>query len=109
MPTCAEFSRVVGTRFRVRISEKNDTVLELTQATPGRAPASSGGQARGYESFSLLFRGPGQQVIAQGTYEFDHHQLGSFSMFIVPVGREPDAVVYQAVFNQLVASPGGAT
>jgi hypothetical protein len=101
----AEFSAAVGTRFRARVTAAENAVFELTQATPGRAPGSSAGKRPVYESFSLLFRGPAQPLFPQGTYSFEHDQLGSFSMFIVPIGRESDAVVYQAVFNRLVHPP----
>ncbi|HWY75969.1 MAG TPA: hypothetical protein VN281_10150 [Verrucomicrobiae bacterium] len=102
MPTFAEFSSVVGTRFRARVTEAGDAVnFELTHATQNRAPANTGGKTPAYESFSLLFREAGQQAIPQGTYAFEHDRLGSFPMFIVPVSRESDAVIYQAVFNCL--------
>ncbi len=102
MPNFAEFLAAVGTRFRARVTATEEVAFELIQATPGRAPASSAGQGASYESFSLLFRSPGQRVIPQGTYPFQHDQLGLFEMFIVPVGQETDAVIYQAVFNCLV-------
>jgi hypothetical protein len=106
MPTFAEYSSVVGTCFRARVSEAGEAVsFELTQATPNRAPANASSKPPEYESFSLLFRGPGQKMLAQGTYDFEHERLGTFPMFIVPVSRETESVVYQAVFNQLVTPP----
>ena len=106
MPTFAEFSSVVGTSFRARANDGGDVVsFELTQATPNRIPANASARPTQYESFSLLFRGPGQKMLAQGTYDFEHERLGTFPMFIVPVSRETESVVYQAVFNQLVTPP----
>jgi hypothetical protein len=102
MPTFAEFSSVVGTRFRARLTEAGEAVsFELTQATSNRVPAKAIGKSSEYESFFLLFRGPVQKMLPQGTYAFEHDRLGSFPMFIVPVGRESDAVIYQAVFTCL--------
>jgi hypothetical protein len=62
------------------------------------------------EQFSLLFHGPDRPLLAQGIYQFDHARMGPFEMFIVPIGRAPDHLIYQAVFNRLVdQSPGPAS
>ncbi|HWY78167.1 MAG TPA: hypothetical protein VN281_21305, partial [Verrucomicrobiae bacterium] len=59
------------------------------------------------ERFSLLFSGPLNRTLLQGSYIFEHLGIGRFEMFIVPVG--PDSTnprYYEAVFNRPV---GGAT
>lgn len=54
------------------------------------------------QAFSILFRGPLDPICGQGTYHLEHDRLGAFDLFIVPVGREPDGMRYEAVFNRLV-------
>ena len=49
--------------------------------TPGRSAANQ------MECFSLLFRGSSNVSLKQGTYLFDHPELGAFAMFLVPVNQ----------------------
>ena len=52
--------------------------------------------------FSILFRGPLETPLQQGTFALKHAALGNTSLFLVPVARETDGIHYEAVFNQLV-------
>ena len=64
--------------------------------------ASQKQTAAGKEGFSLLFRGPKETTLKQGTYEIQHEQLGTFSFLIVPVGtKDTRAPHYEAVINRL--------
>jgi hypothetical protein len=68
--------------------------LALTSVTP------SGAQAEGRRrAFSLLFVGPGDIILPQATYELSHAVLGTFDLFIVPVGKNAQGVQYEAVFT----------
>ncbi|MGH3157823.1 MAG: DUF6916 family protein [Streptosporangiaceae bacterium] len=56
--------------------------------------------------FSVLFHGPLEPVLPQGTYRLEHDGLGTLDLFIVPVGpdtpepeSEPTAMRYEAVFG----------
>ena len=51
------------------------------------------------DSFSLLFDGPMESQLAQSSFEFQHSELGSLIIFIVPIGPNGDAMQYEAVFN----------
>jgi hypothetical protein len=56
----------------------------------------------GKEGFSLLFRGPKETTLRQGTYLIEHEQLGRFSFLVVPVGtKDTRAPHYEAVINRL--------
>ena len=58
--------------------------------------------AAGKEGFSLLFRGPKEATLKQGTYLIEHEELGSFSFLVVPVGtKDTRAAHYEAVINRL--------
>ena len=76
-------------------------VVELTLVTIRDMPAPPGG-----ECFTLLFRG-GAQSLGQGIYKMSHPSLGTFQLFIVPVGTDKfGAQGYLATINRL--SPADA-
>lgn len=54
------------------------------------------------ERFSLTFHGPSDTFLPQSTYRFNHPKTGEFEMFIVPIGRDENGFIYEAVFNNLV-------
>ncbi|AVQ08879.1 TPA: hypothetical protein HH295_14370 [Xanthomonas vasicola pv. zeae] len=49
--------------------------------------------------FSLLFRNGSAFLFPQQTYQMRHTRLGEIGIFLVPVARERDGFLYQAVFN----------
>lgn len=51
------------------------------------------------EPFSLIFRSSSQIVLPQRMYVLKHPAMGSVDIFLVPVGRDPRGIVYQAVYN----------
>lgn len=91
LPPLAVFSAQCGTEFPV--AGLDGVALELFEAVPldNQAPDES--------RFSLMFRGPGQAVLPQATYTLEHAALGTLVIFLVPVGRDPQGVQYQAIFN----------
>ena len=101
--TLAKFSALARTHFVVRRAPPHESVqVELVQVTSGSTVARAGPDAQQYESFSLLFHGAQSQPLGQGTHSFEHPQLGTFELFIVPVAAENGRLHYQAVFNRLV-------
>jgi len=56
-----------------------------------------------FETFSLLFVGPAEPALPQGTVELTHDTLGLLALFVVPVGRDATGMRYEAVFNRLRA------
>jgi hypothetical protein len=52
----------------------------------------------GARPFSLVFRGPGEPVLPQRIYRLEHPALGALDLFLVPIGRQPDGLRYEAVF-----------
>jgi hypothetical protein len=86
------FEENLNTKFRILLPEFQTAELELTEvletmSTPGQ------------QQFSIFFRSPPQYLLSQGTYRMEHEKLGELHIFIVPVGREQDAFLYEAVFN----------
>src|SRR2546425_279751 len=71
-------------------------VVEVTLLKVDDMPAPKGG-----ECFSLLFRG-GNQALRQDTYTLVHPSLGTFQLFLVPVGTDQNgAQGYLATVNRL--------
>lgn len=51
------------------------------------------------EQFSVHFRGPSSPVLPQRIYRIEHPQLGALEIFIVPIKRDGDGLIYEAVFT----------
>ncbi len=49
--------------------------------------------------FSLIFRTASQVVLPQKLYNLKNEKLGKLEIFLVPVARDREGVLYQAVFN----------
>jgi hypothetical protein len=79
-------------------------LLEVTER--GAADSRQLGAATRQERFSIVFRGPRERLLQQGTYEMQHDHLGAFELFLVPVGQDRDGVYYEAVFNRLRRQDG---
>jgi hypothetical protein len=89
--TRSSFAPRVGSTFSVR-GRLGAGTFKLVAVE--NLPSSRKGDEK---RFALQFqqvkgRGPGQ-----GTWAFQHQQLGRFALFVVPVGRKRGA--YEAVFN----------
>ena len=57
--------------------------------------------APGQEQFSAIFRAPLNAPVAQGIYQLEHAQFGTFGIFLVPIGRDQQGVQYEAFFNRI--------
>jgi hypothetical protein len=52
------------------------------------------------EAFSVLFVGPEDQPLAQGTFGLGHPSLPEVEILLVPVGRDREgSLLYEAIFN----------
>lgn len=102
--TLATFVDLVGTEFRVDFGGENEletTLVDARDLTHPSAPSSPERDPRHGNSFALHFRGLGQPLLPQGTYHFTHDALGTFPLFIVPIGRDRSGTTYEAIFNRL--------
>jgi hypothetical protein len=70
--------------------------MTLVQATKGH-PRDWEGVRK--EPFSLLFKCASPVVLPQRIYQFATTGFGKMDIFIVPIARDKDGIVYQAVFN----------
>ena len=81
--------------FSVGVGEAT-VEMTLVQATKGK-PRDLDGLRK--EPFALVFKCANPVILPQRTYPFERQGFGKMDIFIVPVGRESDGVIYQAVFN----------
>ncbi|AMO95462.1 hypothetical protein CFter6_2793 [Collimonas fungivorans] len=49
--------------------------------------------------FSLLFRNCSPILFAQKIFQMKHEAIGEVGIFLVPVARDQEGFLYQAVFN----------
>ena len=89
--TFDSFQATVGEGFRL---PQEQLELELVSATY----VGSGADTRPGGAFTLLFRGPGNPALTQGTRSVSHHELGDFALFLVPVADGAGHSDYEAVF-----------
>jgi hypothetical protein len=84
----------VNSKFRINTDDTNVVEIELIEAADEESTPRQ-------ERFSLIFRGPLQPFLLQGTYRIEHDKLGTLDLFLVPIAKEEDGFHYQAVFNRL--------
>jgi len=95
MVSLEEFASAANQGFDLALGESSTplTLVEMkplpVQPYPGmmRAP------------FSLIFRGASPVVLPQKLYSLNNATLGRLELFLVPVGRDREGVLYQALFN----------
>ncbi len=91
-----DYAKHLHTKFRVRAESPTEAELELVEVVGYQGGANEeGGMAR----FSLFFEGSPDVFLQQGTYAFDHEQLGEVVLFVVPVARTERGFRYESVFN----------
>lgn len=73
-------------------------LIEVTDLTPEQGKRSA--RATGKECFAAIFRGSRTVSLRQETYKVTHASMGTFEMFIVPVGASREGL-YEAIFNRL--------
>jgi hypothetical protein len=95
--TRADFAPLVGSRFRFRTPDGR-RVTAVLAAVSDRRPSRD---VRG-ECFALRFRArAARAMLAQDTYGVQHDALGTFALFIVPMGAERGRAYYEAVVNRV--------
>jgi hypothetical protein len=92
--TSESFSENLNTTFEIQVSALNAQELELIEVSKKRAGRST-------EAFDVFFLGPKKKKFTQGTYMIRHARMGTFPLFVVPVGNGNHGVCYQAVFSRL--------
>ena len=99
--TSDSFAPFVGSTFFVRPAVGPAVPLVLTASADRRQVALPANARRPPRTpFSLIFQGPGGAPLSQDTYVIVHPVLGTFPLFIVPIGMpQVGHVVYEAAFG----------
>ena len=98
--TADTFRPYIGDTFRIHrdVSQPLDTsLIEVTEL--GRKPAGAANARFTRAPFSIVFRGPRDILLPQRIYRIEHNQIGTFDLFLVPIGSDSDGLRYEAVFN----------
>jgi len=90
------FAARIGKTLRVPFENIADVELSLVEVSELK---ESKRQAR----FAVLFRGPLEVPLAQGSYVVELEETGRFDLFLVPVGRDEQGYSYEAVFNRMLS------
>ena len=87
----------VGSVYRVTDDAGNTGEVVLYEVTAGHLTWSGATRA----PFSLLFLGPHDLTMTQGTYRFEGPDGETLLIFVVPVGppANREGLLYQAIFN----------
>lgn len=51
------------------------------------------------EQFSVHFHGPADPILPQSIYRLENEEMEAMELFLVPIARDEDRVVYEAVFT----------
>jgi hypothetical protein len=89
--TKSMFAENLNSTFNLRRGTDQPLVLELVELREG-APQSD------YERFSLFFKGPRSVLLPQRSYELEHPNLGTFTLFLVPIKQDENGTYYESVF-----------
>jgi hypothetical protein len=95
--TRAMFAENLNTRFQIVDNPEAPLDLVLTRVDEGRTTPTQ-------EMFSILFHGPAHTFVPQGMRKLKHERLGELDLFLVPVGKDNDEFIYEAVFNRMIRS-----
>ncbi|MFQ6028490.1 MAG: hypothetical protein ACE5Q6_13445 [Dehalococcoidia bacterium] len=90
------FALHLNRRFEFSRSAVEAVDLKLAKVTPVRSISPR----VALESFSVICAGPAELPLLQETYWVEHHELGNFPLFSVPMHSEGPGPYYQAVFTR---------
>ena len=97
--TVDTFAPRLGEAFDMRLAGQALPALTLIAATALPEHPLRDGQPARRSPFTLIFRGPYAPLLPQRTYQLAHPALGTFDLFLVPIGPDREGLCYEAVFN----------
>jgi hypothetical protein len=95
------FQPRIGETFRIHARPESEIEAELIEARalgggPSRGPSET---PRRRTPFSLSFRTRLTAPLPQSIYEVVHDEMGSYEIFLVPIGPDGVGMVYEAIFT----------
>ncbi|MGH6760862.1 MAG: DUF6916 family protein [Phyllobacterium sp.] len=94
--TLERFAGCVGQGFDIDLGTAS-VALTLSEARP--LPQENGLAGAMRSPFCLLFRSGSAVLLPQKMYRMTNATVGAVEIFIVPVARDRQGIVYQAIFN----------
>ncbi len=92
--TYAMMADRIGDVFALHMDDGRVLAFELSEVT---ALASGADESTG---FSALFRGPLEPALNQSTLPLRHEEWGTVHLFVVPVGQDESATIYEAIVSR---------
>lgn len=95
------FTPHLNSNFRIRdgFSTVNARLVNVTDV---KATAKKPSAIKGREAFSLMFQSSKRtKELRDNVYKIEHAKLGTFSMFLVAVGRDEKVRNYEAIISRL--------
>lgn len=90
----AAFAANLNTIFRVYLDDGNTVDAKLVEVSDLLL-------SPGQERFAIIFRGPNETFLGQGSRRFVHDQMGEVELFLVPISQDDQGTNYEAVFNRI--------
>lgn len=90
----ASFAEHLQTKFQAYVDEEKTVEFELVSATDTGTRGND-------EQFAVVFRGPLETFLTQGTYKLEHPRMGTFDLFLVPIKRDEQGFYYEACFSRM--------
>lgn len=88
-----DFAPHVNSAFQVLLGEPGSIEI-LLASVEDKSPSPK------QEQFVLTFRAPLTAPNQQGLFHLQHAALGAGVLFLVPISRSADGLIYEAVFNR---------
>ena len=99
--TYEAFAQSLKTKFQVQLEGVSRVDLQLVEVSEVKRSSRQ-------EEFAIIFLGPDDTFLGQGTRRFGHEHMGQFDLFIVPIRQDNRGYYYEAVFNRFPAKPDAA-
>ncbi|HEX6710079.1 MAG TPA: hypothetical protein VF068_07070 [Rubrobacter sp.] len=94
--TIETFSEHLGDTFLIYPDDTERVDVELISAT---GLGGSTGEETSRQPFSIVFRGPRDVLLPQRIYKMEHEGIGTFVLFLVPIGPDEKGLRYEAIFT----------
>jgi len=95
LPTRDAFAGCLNTGFHVMDGSTAVFDLELAEVSELKVVPRQ-------QIFSIIFRGPASRLLPQRIYRLKQDTLGEMDLFLVPVARKEESILYEVVFNRLM-------
>ncbi len=89
------FARHLKTKFQIQLEAGKSVEISLIEVSELKVYERQ-------EEFWILFLGPNEFFLGQGTRLMEHAEMGRFDLFLVPVRQDDQGYYYEAVFNRVL-------